>query len=243
VSLRGPVGVVVPAAGAGRRMGGARKPFLELHGDPVLRLALDPFLEHPRVIAVRVALPRGELGSAPGWLRDLDPRVELVEGGETRAESVRAGVEALPPEVRVVLVHDGARPLLDRELVDRCLEAVGPRQGAVVGMPVADTLKEVDAAGRVVGTPERRRFWRAQTPQGFPADLLREAYTGDLGSATDDASLVERLGAAVVMVQGSPENVKVTLPGDVELATFLLEGRRAAVAALALPEPGKEGGR
>ena len=217
------MGVVVPAAGAGRRMGGARKPFLELAGEPLLRRTLRPFLEHPSVVAVRVALAPGDAADPPAWLADLDPRVEVVAGGETRAHSVAAALDALPADVDVVLVHDAARPLVGRGILDRCVAAAAAGRGAVAGWPATDTLKQVDDERRVVATPDRRRVWHAQTPQAFPAALLRRAYaTWDGGPVTDDAALVERMGATVVMVEGSPRNLKVTRPEDLPIAELLL---------------------
>ena len=217
------MGVVVPAAGAGRRMGGARKPFLELAGEPILRRTLRPFLEHPSVVAVRVALAPGDAADPPGWLAALDPRVGVVAGGETRAHSVAAALDALPGDVDVVLVHDAARPLVGRGILDRCVAAAAAGRAAVAGWPATDTLKEVDDERRVVATPDRRRVWHAQTPQAFPAALLRRAYAGwDGRPVTDDAALVERLGATVVMVEGSPRNLKVTRPEDLPIAELLL---------------------
>lgn len=222
------VGVAVPAAGVGRRMGGRKKPWLDLHGEPLLLHALRPFLEHPAVIAVRVALSSADATDPPGWLAGLDERVRIVPGGERRADSVRHAVEALPAEVDVIVVHDAARPVADRTILDRCLEAVGPDTGAVAGWPATDTLKEVDDEGRVVGTPDRRRIWHAQTPQAFPAGLLRRAYDrlDEAPFVTDDASLVERAGGTVLMVRGSSRNVKVTHPDDLPLAELFLDLRR-----------------
>jgi len=227
--LPGPVGVVLPAAGSGRRMGGAQKPFLELGGVPILLRAIRPFLEHPRVVAVRVALPAADAADPPSWLLAEDPRIQVVPGGETRAASVLAALEALPSQVEVVLVHDGARPLVDRGVIDRCLAGITPEQGAVAALPVTDTLKEVSPARVVEGTPERRRFWAAQTPQGFPLSLLLDAYRRGTDGVTDDASAVEREGGRVVLTEGSPANLKVTLPGDVELAGFWLARTRSGI--------------
>jgi 2-C-methyl-D-erythritol 4-phosphate cytidylyltransferase len=227
--LPGPVGVALPAAGSGRRMGGARKPFLELAGVPILLRAIRPFLEHPRVAAVRVALPAADAADPPPWLLEEDPRIQVVPGGETRAASVLAALEALPAEVEVVLVHDGARPLVDRGVIDRCLAGITLDQGAVAALPVTDTLKEVSPARVVEGTPERRRFWAAQTPQGFPLSLLLDAYRRGTDGVTDDASAVEREGGRVVLTEGSPANLKVTLPGDLELAGFWLARTRTGL--------------
>lgn len=207
-------------------MGGIRKPFLELRGVPLLVWALRPFLEHPRVAAVAVALGKEDSVSPPAWLADLDPRIRIVPGGVTRGDSVGAALEALPGSVDLVAVHDAARPLVTRDILDRCLEVVGVGRGAVAGWPAVDTLKEVDPKGRIVATPDRARIWHAQTPQVFPRDLLVEAYrrAREAGlTDTDDAALVERIGGEVVMVRGAPGNLKVTRPEDLPLAEFFLK--------------------
>lgn len=226
------VGVVIPAAGEGRRMGGRKKPFLTLRGEPVLLRSLRPFLDHPAVRAVRVALAPEDVADPPPWLRGLDVRVALVPGGGTRADSVRAGLDALG-DVEIVLVHDAARPLVSRAIIDRCIAMARSGVAAVAGWPATDTLKQVDERRRVVGTPDRARIWQAQTPQSFPLALLRQAYAAwDGREATDDASLVERVGGTVVMVEGAPTNLKVTRPEDLVLAEALL--------AMATPALGDE---
>lgn len=219
------VGVAVPAAGMGTRMGGVRKPFLDLSGEPLLLRTLRPFLQHPQVISVAVALGEGDFESPPSWLAEADPRIRIVRGGETRGDSVREALFALPDSVDVVAVHDAARPLVTGEIIDRCLAEVGPGRGAVAGWPAVDTLKEVDEEGRIVGTPPRDRIWHAQTPQVFPRDLIQQAYMAakETGVAdTDDSALVERIGGRVAMVLGTPFNLKVTRPEDLPLAEFFL---------------------
>lgn len=219
------VGVAVPGAGTGSRMGGIRKPFLELRGEPLLAWALRPFLQHPRVTAVAVALGREDSESPPSWLTHLDPRVRLVAGGATRGDSVRAALDALPGDVDLIAVHDAARPLVTREIIDRCFAEAGEGRGAVAGWPAVDTLKEVDADRRILATPDRARIWHAQTPQVFPRALLVEAYlrAKELGlTDTDDAALVEKIGGEVVMVAGGAGNLKVTRPEDLLLAEFFL---------------------
>lgn len=218
------VGVVVPAAGLGRRMGGRRKPWLELAGQPVLFHALRPFLADARVSAVRVALAPDEAGDPPAWLAGLDARLEVVAGGDSRTESVARAVEALPPDVQIILVHDAARPLVSGAVVDRVIVEASRGHGAVAGWPATDTLKRVDAGRRIAETPDRREYWHAQTPQGFPADILRRALAGydPAARATDDAALVEAQGGEVIMVEGSPWNLKVTRPEDLPVAEFLL---------------------
>jgi 2-C-methyl-D-erythritol 4-phosphate cytidylyltransferase len=224
----GDVGVLVPAAGSGRRMGGRKKAFMELLGRPLLARTLEPFLSHPRVGVVVVALPAAEADAPPEWLTGSGPRLVVVAGGETRTESVYRALNALPDHIGVVAVHDAARPLVTREVIDRCLDGVGEDTGVVAGWPSVDTLKEVDEEGRVVATPPRDRFRRAQTPQVFPRAPLEAAYRASMEAgdpATDDSALFARAGGRVQMVAGDPWNLKVTHPGDLEVAAFLLRRR------------------
>jgi 2-C-methyl-D-erythritol 4-phosphate cytidylyltransferase len=220
--------VVIAAGGAGRRMGGVRKQYLELLGEPVLVHALRAFLAHPAIGWAVIALPAEDLADPPGWLTGLDPRIRLVAGGAERGDSVRSALDAVPEAAEIVLIHDAARPLVDQETIDRALKTALSGSGVIAAVPLADTLKEVDAEGRITGTPDRSRYWRAQTPQAFPRALLLDAYRRaelDGISATDDAALVEHYGKTVIVVYGSPENLKVTTPADLVIAEALLRAR------------------
>lgn len=222
--MRGTLGVVVPAAGLGERMGGRPKAFLELGGTSLLERALTPFLEEPRVRSVVVALAPDDPGAPPDWLRELAPRVGVVPGGTTRTLSVFNCLEALDPDVDRVLVHDAARPFVTRAIIDRCVAAVTDQEGVAVGWPVADTIKEVAEDRRVIATPDRAGLWAAQTPQGFPRSKLVEAYRRAVSegvSATDDAEVFSRFGGSVRMVEGSRWNLKITHPEDLEIAELL----------------------
>ncbi len=227
----GSVGVAVPAAGAGRRMGGAKKAFLRLAGEPLLVHALRPFLTHSGIDALAVALPPEDADDPPGWLVELDSRIRIVAGGRTRMQSVYRALRALPEELDVVIVHDAARPLVSGDLIDRCVAGARDGEGTVAGWPSTDTLKEVDGTGRVLSTPPRSTLWRAQTPQAFPRRALlhayREAVTHEV-EATDDAAVFARAGGTVRMVQGGAWNLKVTHPDDLAVAElFLARGRDA----------------
>lgn len=182
------------------------------------------------MVAVAVAVSGDDVEEARGWLEALDERIVVVAGGATRSDSVAAAVAALPEALDVILVHDAARPLLTASTVRRCIEAAAGGVGAVAGLPATDTLKEVDEAGRIVRTPERARVWHAQTPQAFPAEVLRKALLDAeaRAAATDDASLVEGTGLPVVMVDGTPDNLKVTRPEDLPVAEFHLARRRGS---------------
>jgi 2-C-methyl-D-erythritol 4-phosphate cytidylyltransferase len=218
------IAVVIPAGGAGRRMGGANKPMLELRGEAVLLRSMQPFLERDDVEWLVVALPQALHAAPPPWLAD-DPRVRWVAGGAERGDSVRNALNAVPAQADVVLVHDAARPLVSAAVIDRCIRAAVSGRCAVAAVPVVDTIKEVDEGGRITGTPDRRRLWAAQTPQAFPADVLRRAHErarADGVSATDDAALVARYGGTVIIVEGAPENLKITTPADLMFADALL---------------------
>ncbi len=222
------VAVVIAAGGAGRRMGGVRKQYLELAGVPVLARALKPFLWHPWVEWAVVALPPDDAAAPPAWLT-AHGRVTVVAGGAERTDSVRAALAAVPDEADVVLVHDAARPLVKRKLIDRVLAAVAEGVAAIPVVPVEDTIKEVDAGGRIVATLDRARLRRVQTPQAFPRALLVEAHRRALAEgvgATDDAALVERMGATVVAVEGMAENLKITGPRDLLVAEAMLRSRK-----------------
>jgi 2-C-methyl-D-erythritol 4-phosphate cytidylyltransferase len=218
------VGVVIVAAGAGVRAGpGEPKQFRPIHGVPMLLRALRPFTSHPEVAHVVVALPAGYAQQPPEWLAKLGgERLRLVPGGETRTQSVRAGLGALPPDAAVVLVHDAARPFVSRETIDGVIARARAGVGAVAAVPVSDTVKEVVEDRQIVRTVSRERLWRTQTPQGFPRAMLERAYAqlgrGDDPPPTDDAEVCERAGAPLEVVPDAPQNFKVTTADDFRIA-------------------------
>jgi 2-C-methyl-D-erythritol 4-phosphate cytidylyltransferase len=224
------VGVVVVAAGAGVRAGpGEPKQFRPILGVPMLLRALRPFTSHPDVLHVVVALPPAYVERPPEWLGKLrGERLALVAGGAQRADSVRAGLGALPPEVGVVLVHDAARPFVGRGTIDVVIARARGGVGAVAAVPVADTLKELGEGTRIARTVARDRMWRAQTPQGFPRAMLDAAYArlaapspAREAAPTDDAEVCERAGFPVDVVTDSPHNVKVATADDFRFAEAL----------------------
>jgi 2-C-methyl-D-erythritol 4-phosphate cytidylyltransferase len=182
------------------------------------------------VVSIAVALAADDAENPPAWLVELDHRIQVVAGGETRTDSVRSAIAALPADVDVIAVHDAARPLVTPQVVAACITVAAGGEGAVAGCPAVDTVKEVDASHRIMGTPDRARLWRAHTPQVFPAALLRAAYASAGPDATDDAALVERAGGAVRMVDGGAWNLKVTRPEDVPVAEALLRRRQESDA-------------
>ena len=220
------VGVILVAAGAGVRAGpGEPKQFRSILGVPLLLRALRPFTSHPEVAQVVVALPPGFAEHPPEWLGKLrGERLALVTGGATRAESVRASMRALASSARIVLVHDAARPFVSRATIDNVIARARAGVGAAAAVPMHDTLKEVVEGERVSRTVPRDRLWRAQTPQGFPRDMLERAYgsvrSGD-PTPTDDAELCERAGFPVEVVADSPHNLKITTADDFRIAEAL----------------------
>jgi 2-C-methyl-D-erythritol 4-phosphate cytidylyltransferase len=224
------VGVIIPAGGAGIRMGGVSKTLLPLHGTPVLAHTLAPFCARPDVIAIAIALPEPLLQHPPSWLT-ADQRVRLVGAGPERADSVRNGLAAITDDVDVLLVHDAARPLVSDDIIERCIAAAAGGRSVIAAVRVIDTIKQVDESGGVVHTLDRSRLWAAQTPQAFPAAVLRAAHVraaAERFSATDDAALVARCGTPVTVVPGDTANIKITTPADVTIAEALLARRRSS---------------
>lgn len=222
------MGVVVVAAGRSTRLGGeVPKPYLQIGGVPVLLRAVRPFASHPEVAQVVVVLAPAEAERPPGFLAPLaGSALTIVAGGRERADSVAAGLAALARACEIVLVHDGARPFVDRGVIDAVIAHARAGDGAVAAVRVTDTIKEEapDDPTRVARTVPRERLWRAQTPQGFPRRILEQAYAraaAGAGGATDDASLVEAWGAAVRLVPDTPRNLKITTPEDLAVAEAL----------------------
>jgi 2-C-methyl-D-erythritol 4-phosphate cytidylyltransferase len=220
------VGVVIVAGGSGRRTGGSElKQFRWVAGKPALLHSVQAFMARPDVGVVVVVLPRAYAADPPPWLFQCDvDRLLVSTGGSERHESVVNGLEDLPEEIRIAVVHDAARPLVTDDTIDRVIAEARRGHGAVAALPVVDTLKEVDDDGRIVRTVDRARLWRAQTPQAFPRDLLEAAHVAarrDRVGATDDSALLERLGLPVVVVRGSERAMKITEEGDFARADAL----------------------
>lgn len=220
------VGVVIVAAGSGSRVGGGElKQFRWVGGKPMLLHSVQTFHQRADVAMVVCVLPKAFVGDPPPWLFQCDTdRLLISVGGRERTESVASGLEDLPDEVKIVLVHDAARPFVSPAMVDRVIAEARAGRGAVAALPVVDTLKEVDEQGNVVRTIERARLWRAQTPQGFPRDLIEQAHARarrEGVTATDDAALFERLGLPVTVVRGSERAMKITDEADFARAEAL----------------------
>lgn len=228
---------ILPAAGLGTRMAGPQpKQFLSLGGIPILIHSLRAFAAVPRITQIVVAVRKPEMERVQSQIAEYDggfaDRVHVVEGGDNRQESVSnalATVSADPEDI--VLVHDAVRPLIDAATIDRTIDAVQEHGAAIVGMPAVDTIKQVErtAHGAIItSTIPRECIVHAQTPQGFRFSLLQSAFaeaTADGFVGTDEASVVERAGHPVAVVPGSAVNLKITQPGDLELAEFYLNHR------------------
>jgi 2-C-methyl-D-erythritol 4-phosphate cytidylyltransferase len=232
--------VIIPAAGLGTRMapphpGKAKsKQFAELNGTPILIHTLRKFAASPHVAEIYIALRPEEI---PEFRARLEKETEiqrkpvkLVEGGEHRQQSVANALAAISAETDdIVLVHDAVRPFVSDEIIGQVIQAAQKYGAAIAGMPAVDTVKQVDrtAEGAVITTTiPRERVVMAQTPQGFRYGVLKKAFneaTADGFLGTDEASLIERAGGDVAVVMGSPRNIKITTPSDMELAEFFLK--------------------
>ncbi|MCX4235173.1 2-C-methyl-D-erythritol 4-phosphate cytidylyltransferase [Streptomyces sp. NPDC020707] len=229
---------VIPAAGRGVRLGpGAPKALRTLNGTPMLIHAVRAMAASRAVSLVVVVAPPDGAAEVKTLLDShaLPERTEfhVVPGGDSRQDSVRLGLEALPSGIDIVLVHDAARPLVPVDTVDGVIEAVRDGAPAVVpALPLTDTVKQVEPAGAagepepVVATPDRARLRAVQTPQGFDRATLVRAHETVTDNVTDDASMVEQLGLRVVVVPGHEEAFKVTRPLDLVLAEAVLTRRR-----------------
>ena len=227
------VGVVIVAAGASTRTtlgaGGAGAELKQLRwiaGKPMLLHSVQAFHARSDVAMVVCVLPQRYAGDPPPWLFQSDTdRLLVAPGGKHRGESVFNGLEDLPAECTIALIHDAARPFATPEMVDRVIAEARAGRGAIAALPVVDTLKEVDAEGRIIRTVDRTRLWRAQTPQGFPRAAIERAHREARAAgveATDDAALCERIGLDVVVVRGSERAMKVTEEADFARAEALL---------------------
>lgn len=220
------VGVIIVAAGSGSRTGSDElKQFRWVAGKPALLHSVQTFMARSDVALVVVVLPKAYAADPPPWLFQCDiDRLLVSVGGRDRQESVWNGLEDMPEEVRFVVVHDAARPLVTDETIERVITRARQGTAAIAALPVVDTLKEVDDNGEIVRTVSRAGLWRAQTPQAFPREQLEHAHVDAKRngiSATDDAALLERLGLPVVVVKGSERALKITEESDFARADAL----------------------
>lgn len=226
---------VIVAGGSGQRFGDPRgKQFVDLAGLPLVAWSILAFDHAPSIAHVVVVCPRGRedhLREDVLSRLELANRVTLAPAGATRQDSVLSGLLAGPADLPLVAIHDGARPLVEVDAIERCLAAVrqNPRvQGAICASRETDTLKVVDERGNIVATPDRSHYWCAQTPQAFRRQTIVDAHEAALLEGyvgTDDASLVEHAGGVVCVVESPRDNIKVTVPEDLALAQATLQTR------------------
>jgi 2-C-methyl-D-erythritol 4-phosphate cytidylyltransferase len=221
-------GVVIVAGGTGSRAAGSSgelKQFRWVAGKPMLLHSVQQFQAHPSVALVVCVLPRGHVADPPPWLFQCDTdRLLICAGGQDRENSVRNGLEDLPSELHLVLIHDAARPFVPADVINRVIAGARAGYATIPVLPVIDTTKLLDDAGDVVETLDRNRIVRAQTPQGFPRDMIISAHANAMRiglRATDDATLCEAMGVRVRAIEGSELAMKITAPWDFDIADAL----------------------
>ena len=224
-------GVIIPAAGFGARMKADRpKQFLYLGEEPILIRTIKSFLDCPAIRSIVLAVARDQQQRAEALLSNHiqtahRSRITVTHGGTTRQQSVEFGLKKLPGNLEIVLVHDGARPLVSRDLIEDCIAGAQEKGAVLAAVPVNDTLKRVDMNDTVVQTVDRQGLYRAQTPQAVQRHLLDQAYQvahRDTFTGTDEASLLEHAGIPVSIVSGAEKNLKITRPDDLEIARHFL---------------------
>ena len=224
---------IIPAGGLGKRLGGdIAKQYLCLNSLPVLVHTIRVFQKSDVISEVVLVVPQDDIASVRKQIVEkygLTKVSTIVAGGHERQDSVRNGLRAIAMKCDVVMVHDGVRPFVTGEMIARVAAAAADTGAASIGVKAKDTIKETTDENRVTGTLPRHNLWQTQTPQAFQYELLCKAYeaaAGDNFYGTDDASLVERLGAEVRMIAGSYENIKITTPEDLMMAEALMKEKR-----------------
>lgn len=225
---------IIVAAGEGRRVGaGINKVYLPIGGRALLLRTLDQFFRAKRINNLIVVIAKQDLGRCQSLFRN-DPHARqqswiLQTGGSSRQKSVARGLEKVSSDCDVVVIHDGARPFVGPQLIDRVIEEASALKAVVVGVPVRDTIKVISEDRQILSTPARDCLWEIQTPQAFERSLICEAHEAaqrNEQEATDDATLVERLGKPVYLIDGERTNIKITLPEDLLFAEALVASGR-----------------
>ena len=218
------VTAIIAAAGESRRMGGADKMFAELGGKTILALVVETFQKFNSVDQIILVVNQQNVDRVSQLVAEnhWEKITEVCVGGKRRQDSVAAGIKQLK-DCQWVIIHDGARPLVTEDLIERGLEAAQETGAAVAAVPVTDTIKVAGNDRIVLETPVRQNLWAVQTPQVFRLDIITEAYKQAKDEVTDDASLVETLGYKVKLYMGSYDNIKITTPDDLALAEVLLK--------------------
>lgn len=219
---------LIPAAGMGKRMGlDHNKLLVELRGKTILEWTLQAAERAQGVTWIGVIGHDRDRAVIMPLMDGLTKPHLWIEGGETRQESVRHGLQALPPQAKYVLIHDGARCLISAALIDRCAQALEQYPALVCAVPVKDTIKVVQDQF-IIHTPDRSQLWSAQTPQGFAVETIRNAHGEAVAqgwNVTDDSALLEKLGIPVTIVMGEETNIKITTPQDLIFAEAVINAR------------------
>ncbi|MBY0165270.1 2-C-methyl-D-erythritol 4-phosphate cytidylyltransferase [Cytobacillus firmus] len=218
-------GAVIVAAGKGTRMGTREsKQYLVLDGKPIIVHTLEAFSRIPWLQEIVLVTGMEDVPRCQSWIQEygLDKVSAVIPGGRERQQSVYQGIKQISSEW--VMIHDGVRPFVTQEEIEACRDAAIREGASVLGVPVKDTIKQVNGKGLITGTPDRQSLWAVQTPQAFRlSDLLsaHEAAAKEEFTGTDDAMLMERAGHPVTVVEGKYSNIKITTPEDLEYAVFL----------------------
>jgi 2-C-methyl-D-erythritol 4-phosphate cytidylyltransferase len=227
------VTAIIPSAGRGRRMGHSiPKHYIGLEGRPILAYTLDVFEKCTDVNYVLVVVKSGEEEYCLNEVIEkymFKKVLRIVIGGERRQDSVYHAIRELDQDTDIVVVHDGVRPFVPVGLISESIKMAMYSDGVVAALPVKDTLKEVTGEGIIKSTPHRESMWYAQTPQTFKKRIVEDAFVraySDNFHGTDESSLVERIGGKVRIIEGSPENIKITTKEDLLLAEFILRSRK-----------------
>ena len=204
-----------------------RKQYLEIDGIPILARTISAFEKHSDIHQIFVVVPESDFDFCSSHILThvKNNSVRLVAGGKERQDSVFNGIMAMPQDTSIVVVHDGVRPFVEPEKITACIAGAAKYNAAMLGIPVNDTIKQVDSDNNVSETLERNQLWYAQTPQAFDYYLIKKAHelAREEGfNATDDAALVERMGGTVKMIEGDKTNIKITTPEDLKMAELIL---------------------
>ncbi|MCF8012107.1 MAG: 2-C-methyl-D-erythritol 4-phosphate cytidylyltransferase [Clostridiales bacterium] len=229
----GKAAAIITAAGKSRRMGtGVNKQLLSLCGKPVLEHAINALTSASSIAGVFLVVKPGEVSFFEKWSSDIFGTLisGVVPGGETRQDSVRKGVESLSPDTELVVIHDGARPLVEAGSIDKLVNCAETDGAATLGVPVKETVKKTSPSSYVLETVSREDLWLVQTPQAFRYEMICNAHKNavKLGiKGTDDAGLVEAYGCPVKMLQGLYSNIKITTPEDILVAEAFISQKRS----------------
>jgi 2-C-methyl-D-erythritol 4-phosphate cytidylyltransferase len=219
--------LLIPAAGSGSRMkAGKNKLLIELEGESLIYWTLKSIFSASSISWVGIIGQPKDKELLLNSLKDFSHKVKWINGGETRQESVFNGLNSLPKDAEKVLIHDGARCLINPELINKCAAELEENEAVIVATKVTDTIKIVDSEGFIKDTPNRQYLWAAQTPQGFLVDSLKKAHAMAIDKnfiVTDDASLFEMLNWKVKIIEGNYSNIKVTSPIDLKIAKLFLK--------------------